>query len=1162
MKSKIPALAQTKPYDGKLAQILKKINNSNSLATGISTIKSFQRNEIGKYCREFLQHSELQKLYKTLLFPRTLEDMCVGNVPNVISVEKELLWYAYILKHFKTELVNFVALKEQFEEYQLLGNYEKSIEILDTIFKKFGYSFWLFENNFNLRYDLRTESEAGAYIESIYNNPNIDVITRFFTRLTHLRRDISHTAHSFERLVKERTNNQKLNDYLHFRLCILGSEEVTKFEHILLYEGNSSLIDRYLTFVTVCKSILSNPKFNALVPSVRSALNILGDIEGENNLTNTLRYLGSSPNLGINESQTELKNILDLYCEGRHKEIAETIKNNRSTLKPKGEHLVLYATSIARLPEVERAKYLVENSFFDKIICNLVAITLREPNLVEASNYIRKIAISYSSTTWSTFLVSFLELNRRTIDSKFANANKKFCFFSLSPINPRIALLFDDAADSIEFLTTLATTFGNSSSLSFYKTVIFHVTDTPFLSHKFPSEKVMLYRARKFLENGDHKNAALLFSDLLTSSDLVVKYESCDGAARSLIWQNQIEKAAEISANAYIENPRLLDSLPFQLLYERIENLTFSEIGKNLAVSICLDGFSKVNKKNIERLQYSAYEDFLSSQEVDRPSQLIKKTSHLPPQLQHFIMDICIPRIMDSSTVFKSTKEIEDERILICQQIMQLNPNLSADCATEISAIKKNQYLRERKAEVEQSKIYVNIEGLKKQATSDLGDLYQVYQFLQREETFDHLVKQIMKQIRTSSPSEKLSIFIPPAARFSVLLQLVEAVRNEFVSSSSFGLDGYLSVRIRHGILAGHIRASLEGEKLITRKNEHNLYDNNEHWGARLEDAIVEMSGFHKEMSNFSAKIDGVIENLKSKIIQVRSSIHTEGFFNFEIKRSDLVEIEKKLSHETSFSEFLDVVFDLLWRITEENLGHIRSYIEKEVKVEIDRCFLDLLGYANIEMGKLPNDTSLKEFEVSVKKARTQMSVDLDRIIAWFVMPRESAVSDYELQDPFEVASETVKLIHPNLKLNFAAPNEAKLRMIGETFKPFCDISNILFENIATHAGLADNSINVALKVERIGDAITLSLKNNVSNECLQKVESIIRDLEKRLNSSENFDRVRTEGGSGLFKIRKMLKVDLNSEPTFKLSLLKAEREFIFQATFKGTEMLSEYSHH
>jgi hypothetical protein len=58
-------------------------------------------------------------------------------------------------------------------------------------------------------------------------------------------------------------------------------------------------------------------------------------------------------------------------------------------------------------------------------------------------------------------------------------------------------------------------------------------------------------------------------------------------------------------------------------------------------------------------------------------------------------------------------------------------------------------------------------------------------------------------------------------------------VRDNFVSNNEFGLDAYLSTRIRHGTLPNHIRSVFEIYNLVTAQTDGN-YANNDFWQERL----------------------------------------------------------------------------------------------------------------------------------------------------------------------------------------------------------------------------------------------------------------------------------------------------------------------------------------
>lgn len=80
---------------------------------------------------------------------------------------------------------------------------------------------------------------------------------------------------------------------------------------------------------------------------------------------------------------------------------------------------------------------------------------------------------------------------------------------------------------------------------------------------------------------------------------------------------------------------------------------------------------------------------------------------------------------------------------------------------------------------------------------------YKLYQ--------DNSINDILKAIRDKQ--EKIILYENDSDR--VLRKLINNIRDAFVSSNEYGLDGYLSLNIRHGAISDALRTPLSKHGLL-----------------------------------------------------------------------------------------------------------------------------------------------------------------------------------------------------------------------------------------------------------------------------------------------------------------------------------------------------------
>ena len=96
--------------------------------------------------------------------------------------------------------------------------------------------------------------------------------------------------------------------------------------------------------------------------------------------------------------------------------------------------------------------------------------------------------------------------------------------------------------------------------------------------------------------------------------------------------------------------------------------------------------------------------------------------------------------------------------------------------------------------------------------------------------------------------------------------EIVTTIRNEFVSSGEYGLDGYLSLNIRHGTLAGQLRAPLAKYNLLaTYKIETDTYDIHQRWLYKLH-SDNDRDKVTAAIIDFNHETDAIIEYLRKTL--------------------------------------------------------------------------------------------------------------------------------------------------------------------------------------------------------------------------------------------------------------------------------------------------------
>jgi len=131
-----------------------------------------------------------------------------------------------------------------------------------------------------------------------------------------------------------------------------------------------------------------------------------------------------------------------------------------------------------------------------------------------------------------------------------------------------------------------------------------------------------------------------------------------------------------------------------------------------------------------------------------RPSRLVDRVDNIGrTRLIYFLRYICIPRVFDDTIDFASVTEIDEERIAVCQRLIDLDSVHKDEYATEIKAITREANIYQALKKVESSKIFVDEAGIRSAVEATLKDAFERFQRLSRSPDLTYQVEKISKLI-------------------------------------------------------------------------------------------------------------------------------------------------------------------------------------------------------------------------------------------------------------------------------------------------------------------------------------------------------------------------------------------------------------------------------
>jgi hypothetical protein len=278
-------------------------------------------------------------------------------------------------------------------------------------------------------------------------------------------------------------------------------------------------------------------------------------------------------------------------------------------------------------------------------------------------------------------------------------------------------------------------------------------------------------------------------------------------------------------------------------------------------------------------------------------------------------------------------------------------------------------------------------------------------------------------------------------------------------------------------------------------------------------------------LSKFSEETDGLIDTLKNKWIQIRTeSRNEEGLFDFDITKSPLYEPQMRLTPTTTYEEFVDMLIAYLWQMTDTSLENIRSEISTTLKEKFNQAYDSLLK----SIIEFPSGIRFPLLESSIAKSRIVIQDELDKIAWWFTRSQPSETRDFDIELPLRIGINMVNNAYPTKQLNPEIEISEKCTLKGNALKSIVDIVYILLDNIVKHSGINERVPSVKISFKKEAENLNLQVENEIPHGIDLQAENIrLQKIRESLAKEASMEIVRKEGGTGFYKIQKILRFDI-----------------------------------
>ena len=857
---------------------------------------------------------------------------------------------------------------------------------------------------------LDAQKQYADSIQRVTKSGLLKIVTHFVS----VRSEPSVTPIRFRtRFEADLSNNgisQEWAAHLKFHITPSIVHQPWAFAEVLRRESAGTVIDYYEAFVILCKMAMAVGQ-----GEVQSVLN--KEISHVHAQTGDLR-LGAIL-AGVGQSLTSLPlahpstiRAAELILKGDYPRGVVEAMAYLSIDPADADALLLASRATAMLPSrtdnAERSLNLGQ-----RIVSWMAGLTAKDASASKDFLEILKISFNFFGEPWANAVLGMARQETSEEPVSIKGDPTHLAALGIPSVHPFRVLWIPEKEAQSKYAQHAATVFERSSAGPYARAIVSgQYQELP--SEEIVWEERVLLGAVQFFNSGEFSNALALADQLEGSLHVYYKRRAVRLACMSLLRLEKMGQCIDRLTTAYIQDRSAHDLLPIRSAARVFVANQDRTMAGNLSIPIFFEMYTRhVSSQHDSECMFACIE-FLDSCGVQRPSELKHSLDRFDlKKLIYFLRYVCVESIMDRSSMFDSSRELLEERLTICRLLIELDADGVDAYHTEIKTLLRRLMLQKRMKEVEQSKIFVDTDSIKRTVAEDLRESFSRYIALRSERTDPGSSQEVEEALKKASTGdidikELFKLLLPKNETSDLFESIVRRLRDEYLLSPEHGLDKYLSVRIRHGTLAAHLRKPVELVKLITlREVGTGEYKKNEHWLKRIKTISNSVS---EQISNrlgvFSKEFDRLVDDVKA-CIQIRKTPDGAGFFELPLPETQLQILSEWITSETTFEYFVDQILEWFGAVLDSRLVSIREYVVRTVKTRAS----DLLDQLSADIEKLNDVADIGELTNAIRIAKTDLRVAFDRVAAWFRRARIVANEPFPLEDAIYISAETVRTV-------------------------------------------------------------------------------------------------------------------------------------------------------
>ncbi len=509
----------------------------------------------------------------------------------------------------------------------------------------------------------------------------------------------------------------------------------------------------------------------------------------------------------------------------------------------------------------------------------------------------------------------------------------------------------------------------------------------------------------------------------------------------------------------------------------------------------------------------------------------------------------------------------EEIRIDILNKLIELDSENRKKYYAEVSAITKQKSIKDRIKQINQSRVFVDTENIKKEnevaLREDFNRYLSVRDLADEIKTYDIYSSEYIQDLKkiVDDMNDKIRNNATYSQKIVILKGIITNITEEFLFNEKYGLNTFLSSRIRHGYCKNQLTTIFQEFNLLSKKkkNDSNEYLINEYWDDILPDQSEGANRIKECLSVFTSHIESKVDEVKKSWLSIRYKEDNNALLDYTFCVNHMLVIDN--DNIIDFNSFYDQVIEILWDYT---LKHF-DVLKEKIQGELLNFFQAELNQLANGVGNVKSDDVKEAIKIILNNINLCKSKIGGKTIEFANVFEKSDVSylDFTMGDLIDTCLQIISKLNGGMSEVILTKNICDTNYYkGETFPYFVDAVNILINNALEHSGISDYSkLEIVIDINKIEDEATLvelkkqfekkhikidnldfvnlSVTNNLSEDI--DIDMLIEVVGKIFKNTKDTETVRkysqSEGGTGLYKLYKTFQYNINTAYLFTYAI-------------------------